>query len=137
MPLRSERRYIVADALRLLDTEEEYQLVADSGFKKWPPRLEGQPIFYPVTNEIYAREITEQWNIRDSGIGYVFRFLVQQPFAAKYTVEKVGGKNHTEWWIPSSTVMLFLLVLSAINATHTMQYRITNSFSSHGAVSCS
>lgn len=28
-----------------------------SGWKRWPPRLPGQPIFYPVTNEDYAREI--------------------------------------------------------------------------------
>ena len=80
---------------------EEYQLVADSGFTKWPPRLEGQPIFYPVTNETYAREITEQWNIRDSGVGYVFRFLVKRSFADAYSLEKVGGKDHTEWWIPA------------------------------------
>lgn len=80
---------------------EEYELVANSGFTKWPPRLEGQPIFYPVTNEKYAREITEQWNIRDSGVGYVFKFLVKQSFVEKYNVEKVGGQNHTEWWIPS------------------------------------
>lgn len=80
---------------------EEYLLIAESDFTKWPPRLEGQPIFYPVTNESYAREITEQWNIRDSGVGYVFRFLVERSFAEKYNVEKVGGQNHTEWWIPS------------------------------------
>ena len=80
---------------------EEYQLVADSGFTKWPPRLEGQPIFYPVTNETYAREITEQWNIRDSGVGYVFRFLVKRSFVDAYSLEKVGGKDHTEWWIPA------------------------------------
>jgi len=80
---------------------EEYQLIADSGFTKWPPRLEGQPIFYPVTNEKYAREITEQWNIRDSGVGYVFKFLVEKSFVEGYNVEKVGGKDHTEWWIPS------------------------------------
>lgn len=80
---------------------EEYELVASSGFEKWPPRLEGQPIFYPVTNEKYAREITEQWNIRDSGVGYLFKFLVQKSFVEKYNVEKVGGQNHTEWWIPS------------------------------------
>jgi len=55
---------------------EEYQLVADSGFARWPQRLEGQPIFYPVTNETYARQITEQWNIRD----------------------------HTEWWIPAENM---------------------------------
>ena len=80
---------------------EEYQLVADSDFTKWPPRLEGQPIFYPVTNETYAREITEQWNIRDSGVGYVFRFLVKRSFADAYSLEKVGGKDHMEWWIPA------------------------------------
>ena len=80
---------------------EEYQLVADSDFTKWPPRLAGQPIFYPVTNETYAREITEQWNIRDSGVGYVFRFLVKRSFVDSYSLEKVGGKNHTEWWIPA------------------------------------
>jgi len=80
---------------------EEYKLVADSDFKKWPPRLEGQPIFYPVTNELYAREITEQWNIRDSGVGYVFKFLVKKSFVDQYNVEKVGGANHTEWWIPA------------------------------------
>ena len=80
---------------------EEYKLVADSGFTKWPPRLEGQPIFYPVTNESYARQITEQWNIRDSGVGYVFKFHVQQSFSEKYAVEKVGGTEHTEWWIPA------------------------------------
>lgn len=80
---------------------EEYQLVADSDFTKWPPRLEGQPIFYPVTNETYAREITEQWNIRDSGVGYFFRFLVRRSFADAYSLEKVGGTDHTEWWIPA------------------------------------
>ena len=35
---------------------EELQLVGESGFKKWPPRLPEQPIFYPVTNEEYAKE---------------------------------------------------------------------------------
>ena len=80
---------------------EENQLVADSDFTEWPPRLAGQPIFYPVTNETYAREITEQWNIRDSGVGYVFRFLVKRSFVDSYSLEKVGGKNHTEWWIPA------------------------------------
>ena len=80
---------------------EEYQLVADSDFTEWPPRLAGQPIFYPVTNETYAREITEQWNIRDSGVGYVFTFLVKRSFVDSYSLEKVGGKNHTEWWIPA------------------------------------
>ena len=79
----------------------EYKLVKELGFRAWPPRLEGQPIFYPVTNEKYATEITQQWNVKDDKIGYVFRFLVKTEFARLYKVEKVGGAHHTEWWIPA------------------------------------
>ena len=43
---------------------EELALVAASGYKRWPPRLPEQPIFYPVTNERYAREISSRWNVR-------------------------------------------------------------------------
>lgn len=42
--------------------EKELILIAESGFKAYPPRLEWQPIFYPVLNEKYACEIAEQWN---------------------------------------------------------------------------
>ena len=49
---------------------EELKLVEESGFKRWPPRLPGQPIFYPVTNEKYAKEIATRWNTKDSGVGY-------------------------------------------------------------------
>ena len=38
----------------------ELHLVEESGFRRWPPRLPDQPILYPVTNERYAREITEK-----------------------------------------------------------------------------
>ena len=34
--------------------ETELALVAESGFRSWPPRLPEQPIFYPVANEEYA-----------------------------------------------------------------------------------
>ena len=32
----------------------ELELVRASGFRRWPPRLPDQPIFYPVTNEELA-----------------------------------------------------------------------------------
>jgi hypothetical protein len=56
---------------------EELALLKQTGFKRWPPRLPGQPIFYPVTNEKYAAEIAEKWNVKDSGYGAVTRFFVQ------------------------------------------------------------
>jgi hypothetical protein len=80
---------------------EELKLVEESGYKKWPPRLPEQPIFYPVTNEQYAREIATKWNINESGIGYVTRFKVKKTFMAKYKIEQVGTSHHTEWWVPA------------------------------------
>lgn len=80
---------------------KELALVRESGYRRWPPRLPGQPIFYPVTNEQYAKEIAVQWNIKDSGVGYVTRFRVRQEFMARYTIERVGGAHHTEWWVPA------------------------------------
>jgi hypothetical protein len=80
---------------------EELELVKASGFRRWPPRLEGQPIFYPVTNERYANEISARWNVKDSGIGYVSRFEVRQDFMDRYPIQKVGGAHHTEWWVPA------------------------------------
>ena len=80
---------------------EELELVKESGYVKWPPRLPEQPIFYPVTNEQYAKEIATRWNIRASGIGYVTRFEVQKNFMDKYETQQVGASHHTEWWIPA------------------------------------
>jgi hypothetical protein len=80
---------------------KELELVRQSGFKKWPPRLPEQPIFYPVTNEDYAKQIATQWNIKDGGVGYVTRFEVKKSFMDRYQVQQVGGSNHTEWWVPA------------------------------------
>lgn len=80
---------------------QEFELVRASGFRRWPPRLPEQPIFYPVTNQRYAEEISARWNVKDSGVGYVARFAVRADFAAAYPLQKVGGAHHTEWWIPA------------------------------------
>ena len=79
----------------------EYALLQANGFSRWPPRLLEQPIFYPVTNARYAREISVRWNIQDSGVGYVTRFRVPKAFMDRYPVQKVGGAHHTEWWVPA------------------------------------
>lgn len=79
----------------------ELALLEENGFTRWPPRLPGQPIFYPVTNEQYAVEVATRWNVRDSGSGYVTRFEVDAEFMARYEVRAVEGKDHTEWQIPA------------------------------------
>jgi hypothetical protein len=81
---------------------KELALVEASGFRRWPPRLPEQSIFYPVTNEEYAIQIARDWNVPESGSGFVTRFLVRKAFMDRYPVQTVGGKIHTEWWIPAA-----------------------------------
>ena len=81
--------------------KKELDLVEASDFKKWPPRLPEQPLFYPVTNEQYAIEVTK-WNITDFGAGYVTKFEVNKEFMDRYLIKCVGAKHHTEWWIPAA-----------------------------------
>jgi len=80
---------------------KELALVEASGFKRWPPRLPDQPIFYPVTNEQYAIQIARDWNVQASGSGFVTRFQVRSEFMNRYPVQQVGGSHHTEWWVPA------------------------------------
>ena len=90
--------------------EKEYQLIKESGFKKFPPRLLGQPIFYPVLNEKYAREIAEKWNTKDKNSdyrGYVLRFNVEDEYIKSYKVETVGASYHQELWIPAEELEKF------------------------------
>jgi hypothetical protein len=70
---------------------QELALVKDSGYKRWPPRLPDQPIFYPVTNEEYAIQIASDWNVPAGGCGCVTRFFVRTEFMSRYQVQQVGG----------------------------------------------
>ena len=57
--------------------EQELALIQASGYTAFPPRLEWQPIFYPVLNREYAAQIARDWNARDGKRGYVTRFAVR------------------------------------------------------------
>ena len=90
--------------------QAEYDLIAQSGFTAFPPRLPEQPIFYPVLNQQYAHEIAEKWNTRyaDSGYrGYVTRFEVNDTFSARYPVQTVGASYHQELWVPAEELEEF------------------------------
>lgn len=80
----------------------ELKLVDEAGFRSWPPRLSGQPFYYPVANERYAEEIASRWNVKESGVGYVTRFLVRKAFMDRFEIQTVGSSYHTEWWIPDA-----------------------------------
>jgi len=87
----------------------ELALIEQSGFTEYPPRLPDQPIFYPVLNEGYARQIAKTWNSRlnDDKEGYVTKFKVKKAVSDRYQPEIVGGKEHEEIWVPAEELAAF------------------------------
>ncbi len=87
----------------------ELKLIEESGYTAYPPRLPDQPIFYPVLNEAYARQIAKDWNsrINEEKEGFVTRFQVTKKVADKYKPEVVGGKQHEEIWVPAEELNAF------------------------------
>ncbi|GAA4927211.1 hypothetical protein [Actinoplanes utahensis] len=86
---------------------KELALVEESGWRRWPPRLPDQPIFYPVLNEEYATMIARDWNVPASGMGYVTRFEVDAAFAERYPVRQAGGDSILELWVPAEELEEF------------------------------
>ena len=90
--------------------QAEYDLIAQSGFAAYPPRLPEQPIFYPVLNERYAREIAEKWNKRyaDSQYtGFVTTFEIDDAYISQFPVQTVGASYHQELWVPAEELENF------------------------------
>jgi hypothetical protein len=79
----------------------ELELVRESNWTAWPPRLPDQPIFYPVLNEDYAVKIARDWNAPRDGVGYVTRFELDRTFAQRYPIQQAGGKTILELWVPA------------------------------------
>jgi hypothetical protein len=99
----------VADTVRLYRPvgPDEMKLIVDTGYSCFPPRLPEQPIFYPVCTLEYAAEIASNWNVKDSGRGYVTTFEVDKQYLDKYEVHQVGNKGHREYWIPAEALAEF------------------------------
>ena len=88
----------------------EYDLIEASGFAAFPPRLPEQPIFYPVLNEQYAREINEKWNRFEKAAGYtgyVTMFEIDDEYASRFPVQVVGARYHQELWVPAEELAEF------------------------------
>lgn len=90
--------------------QKELELIRESGWREFPPRLFWQPIFYPVLNEEYAVQIARDWNTKDAAsgyAGYVTRFRVRKRFLGRYQVQTVGASIHQEYWIPAEELPEF------------------------------
>jgi len=85
-------------------------MIRDSGRRRFPPRLEWQPIFYPVLSEDYAIRIARDWNTKDdqSGfVGYVLRFSIRSEYINRFQPQKAGGNELLEFWIPAEELETF------------------------------
>lgn len=90
--------------------QKELDLIRESDFREFPPRLPHQPIFYPVLTEEYATKIARDWNVRDprsGNVGYVTRFHVRSNYLARFSVQQAGGPRHQEYWIPAEELAEF------------------------------
>ena len=66
--------------------QNELELIRQSGFTEFPPRLP-----YPVLNEEYAAQIARDWNAKrgQTKVGYVTRFHIRTEHLQRYQIQTV------------------------------------------------
>lgn len=88
----------------------ELNLIKNSEWSVYPPRLNWQPIFYPVLDFDYAAKIAKDWNTPDEFSGYagfVTEFEIPVEYFNKFEVQNVGASNHNEIWVKSEDLEEF------------------------------
>jgi hypothetical protein len=87
----------------------ELRLIVNSGYRAFPPRLPDQPIFYPVLNFEYARQIADGWNTKYNNppCGFITKFDVNDEYIKQFKVETVGARENVELWIPAENLEEF------------------------------
>jgi hypothetical protein len=96
---------------------QELALLWDSRMREFPPRLVQQPIFYPVVNLEYARQIARDWNAPDTNsgfAGFVTQFEVSSTYLSKYELHTAGSAAHREYWIPVREMNSFNKAISGL-----------------------
>lgn len=99
--------------------KDELKLILKN--KRFPPRLSGQPFFYPVIDETYAIEIARDWNTIDKASGFeghVLSFEVDDTYITRFSQHQAGGKIRREYWIPSELLEEFNNYVSNIILVH-------------------
>jgi tetratricopeptide (TPR) repeat protein len=87
---------------------QELKLIYDSGMKAFPVHLPQQPIFYPVLQLEYARQIASDWNAQNGQLaGYVTQCNVDDRYVSHFEKHTVGKSSHQELWIPTEELEEF------------------------------
>ncbi len=84
---------------------EELLSIYNAGMRAFPPRLPGQPLFYPVLKLAYAQQIARDWNTRSGTFGgYVTRFVIDDAYGKQFPQKQVGAADHVELWVPAESL---------------------------------
>ena len=90
--------------------ETELAKIEQTNFTEFPPRLQWQPIFYPVLTQDYADAIARDWNSKDADhnyVGFVTRFRIRNEFLSNYEIQTAADSSTLEYWIPAEDLDLF------------------------------
>jgi hypothetical protein len=80
--------------------QEELDLIAASGWLKFPPRQPEQHSFCPMLQETYAAQMAHNWD--SAGVAYVLRFAVDAEYAACFPVRSsIGGLEQQAFCVPA------------------------------------
>lgn len=60
-----------------------------------------------MLSEDYAIKIARDWNVPESGCGFMTRFEVRTSYLGRYAVQEAGGREHLEYWIPAEDMDAF------------------------------
>jgi hypothetical protein len=86
---------------------KEALLILEADRRAFPPRRPEQPIFYPVLNFEYAKQIARDWNTKspESGFaGFVTQFRIDETYIKQFEEHVVGASTHRELWIPAESL---------------------------------
>ena len=87
---------------------QELELIYDSGMEAFPARLPQQPIFYPVLELEYARQVASDWNVNSGQFaGYITEFKVEDSYIGQFEKHTVGGSQYQEFWIQAEEIEEF------------------------------
>lgn len=87
---------------------KEMELIYDNGMKAFPVSLPQQPIFYPVLQLEYARQIASGWNAKNGQYaGYVTKFKVEDQYLSQFEKHAIRESQHEEYWIPAEELDAF------------------------------
>jgi tetratricopeptide (TPR) repeat protein len=87
---------------------QELELIYDGGMKAFPARLSQQPIFYPVLQLDYARQVASDWNVKNGQFaGYVTQFKVEEEYLSRFEEHTVGDSPYQEFWVPAEELEEF------------------------------